>query len=418
MSSWRGCGGVSLKASLQCCNLRSVLVAICISAGCAGNDATGMTDGAGGAAGAGGSANTCASEPLMAERPGPLGKVLKLASGDTNTCAIFEDGSLRCWGDGSHGAIGDGTLVSGRYPTAPVGLPAIQEVAVGSGHMCSLTKSDCVWCWGGNSYGQLGTLDVGSSRVPIRVETLEGIRLISADVRTESAVNEKGEVLSWGEDTHLSEKLPALWVVGELYRSFDLGYGFACGLRDDNVVECWGANQYGQLGLGDHMARAAPTVVSGLTDVVDIAVGSSAACAVRSDRSVWCWGRNEFGQVGDGTTVDRPEPRKVAVTDAEEVSSYKNHVCIRTVSGHVWCWGNNSSKQIGNGATDDFIPSPWEIGTITNARTIATGDAWTCVVKNEHDVWCWGYNKFGELGDGTYENSSTPVQVAWDPPEP
>lgn len=82
------------------------------------------------------------------------------------------------------------------------------------------------------------------------------------------------------------------------------------------------------------------------------------------------------------------------------------------------CWGDNGGWQIGNGVAADKVLAPWEIQSLEDVHAIATGGDFTCALKNDHNVWCWGYNKLGALGDGTYENSSTPRKVAWEAPAP
>jgi alpha-tubulin suppressor-like RCC1 family protein len=172
------------------------------------------------------------------------------------------------------------------------------------------------------------------------------------------------------------------------------------------------------LGLGDFTDRESPALITGLAEVTQLTVGTLSACAVRSDKTVWCWGGNELGQVGDGTTVNRPEPQQLSLADVEEVSIYSAHACARTTSGQVFCWGANGYDQIGNGAAEDIVLFPWQIVGVDGVRSIVTGTVFTCALKNDHDVLCWGYNKLGELGDGTFQNSSTPVQVVWEKPEP
>jgi alpha-tubulin suppressor-like RCC1 family protein len=81
---------------------------------------------------------------------------------------------MRCWGDNSYGQIGDGSVVSGRYPTRTLSVPALQQVVIGSGSMCALSHDHCAWCWGDNSNGQLGTGEVGGSRTPVLNDLLGG----------------------------------------------------------------------------------------------------------------------------------------------------------------------------------------------------------------------------------------------------
>ena len=343
-----------------------------------------------------------------------IGRVVALASGDQNGCAVFEDGSVRCWGDNSWGQLGDGTLVGGARPIQTEGLPRVQQVVVGTEHVCALTTGQCVWCWGGSPDGQLGIESLSGSRTPVLVDSLRGTLSLATYAQTNIALN-LNQVLWWGQGTEGDIRVPTVLREGEVYRAVDLGDGFACGLRYDGRVECWGDNRYGQLGTGDEVSRDEPAVVEGLSGVTQIAVGTVSACALLSDGSLWCWGHNEFGQVGDGTTTNRVAPQQVELGGVVELSIYTVHVCARTSEGRVWCWGDNGLNEIGNGAVDDVVSTPWEIATISEARAVTVGADASCALVGEHDVWCWGFNKLGALGDDTYENSATPVKVVWGP---
>jgi alpha-tubulin suppressor-like RCC1 family protein len=225
-------------------------------------------------------------------------------------------------------------------------------------------------------------------------------------------------VLWWGELPGQDLRVPTAAAEWKRYQSVEVGDRFACGLRYDGHVECWGENDRGQLGTGDYADRAKPAEVKGLSDTIQVAVGSFEVCAIRSDGTLWCWGRNYFGQLGDGTEVDRATAGQVALEDVVDVSIYAGHVCARTGAGGVYCWGDNRFGEVGNGAKGDHLLEPWEIPAVQGARAIAAGGSFSCILRDDHDVQCWGGNTFGELGDGTFTNSSTPVKVAWEGPPP
>jgi alpha-tubulin suppressor-like RCC1 family protein len=342
--------------------------------------------------------------------------VASLVANGRHACTVFEDGSMRCWGDNTYGELGFGDLWSGGYAHITEGIPPIDRVMIGGGHMCALTTDRCVWCWGSNSYGQLGVSELGGSAWPVRITGMTGVVDIAADGFASFALRDDGRVEWWGLRTlDAIAKVPTTWIESSSYTSIDSESQFACGLRSDGMVECWGSNEYGQLGTGDDVYRQQPTAVVGLTDVVRIALGSWTACAVRADKSLWCWGSNAGGQLGDGTTIDEWTPQKVPLDDVEEVA-LSGHVCARTSLGHVFCWGVNSEKQVGNGATGDVILTPWEIVAVQGARAVAVGSWFTCALLGDHDVRCWGDNLYGQLGTGTWQDSSTPVKVVWEDP--
>jgi alpha-tubulin suppressor-like RCC1 family protein len=91
-----------------------------------------------------------------------------------------------------------------------------------------------------------------------------------------------------------------------------VGDGNTCVLLDGGAVQCFGGNQYGEVGDGTTEVRVRPRAVPGMTDVVQIAGYENVMCARKRDGSVWCWGRGDFGGVGDGAPNERTEPYPVS----------------------------------------------------------------------------------------------------------
>jgi alpha-tubulin suppressor-like RCC1 family protein len=153
--------------------------------------------------------------------------------------------------------------------------------------------------------------------------------------------------------------------------------------------------------------------VTGVDDVASLAVGHSFACAVRGDGTVWCWGMNLDGQLG-ARLPDRSVPVAVPVVgvgDAVAVSAAPGRTCVLRAGGTVSCWGDNDYGQLGDGApgTSSSVPvSPSGLGP---AIAVSTGDYHTCAVLVDGNVACWGQNIEGTLGDGTTTDSLVPVVV-------
>lgn len=238
----------------------------------------------------------------------------------------------------------------------------------------------------------------------------------------------------------------------------ELGNSFACARRADLSVWCWGRNDRRQLNDGTTTQRRTP-VRARVSQVVDIAVGDSHVCALRVDDRVWCWGRNASGELGDGTTFPRTRERLALLpeTDWVDISAGGGTTCARMASKHTYCWGQDSSGQVGDGPNPVYPPqtsvttpvlintsdvvSPgwnhtcsatfggntrcwgrnndWQLGDGTttlrwtpervdwpvvmeDVRFVDTGDGFTCVRKVDYTVWCWGDNREGRLGRGTY----------------
>jgi len=174
-------------------------------------------------------------------------------------------------------------------------------------------------------------------------------------------------------------------------------------LTTGGEVMCWGANYYGQLGLGkqDFVLHPIPTLVPGLTDVVEVVASpGSSFCARKQDGSVLCWGWNFYGQLGDGTLLDRYQPTAIPeltdVVGLSLVNFMSFHACAVKKSGKVVCWGRNEYGQLGDGTTTPRN-SPAEVVGLSDVVAVATGFYHTCAVTKLGQYTCWGRNEVGQL---------------------
>jgi alpha-tubulin suppressor-like RCC1 family protein len=315
-----------------------------------------------------------------------------VAAGSDHTCAL-KGGQVYCWGYNFHGQLGDGTYYTNRTTPTLVANGAmanigVTAVAAGGWHNCAI-KSGALYCWGRNDYGQLG------------------------------------------DGTTTQRITPTLVADGEMGNSgvtaVAASFFHTCALKGGKVY-CWGRNNYGQLGDGTTTDRITPTLVAdgemGNSGVTAVAAGEVHTCALKGGR-VYCWGRNDYGQLGDGTTTDRITPTLVA--DGEmgnsgvtAVAAGRYHTCALK-GGKVYCWGLNGSNQLGasspptcDGLSCSTTPLKVADGEMVNSgvTAVAAGNNHTCALKGGK-VYCWGWNYFGQLGDGTATDfRATPTLVA------
>ncbi|MDQ3980108.1 MAG: hypothetical protein M3314_11225, partial [Actinomycetota bacterium] len=189
-------------------------------------------------------------------------------------------------------------------------------------------------------------------------------------------------------------------------------------LRTDGTVWAWGWNALGQLGDGTTTNRSTPVPVATMDNVIAVAAGTAHSLAVKADGSVWAWGWNGYGQLGDGTTVDRHVPVRVATLSGGTVSVAAGavHSLALDQGGRVWAWGWNAVGQLGDGTSIDRhtpvltkgLEGPyWRYP----ASGIAAGAYHSLAVSTEGAVLAWGWNGYGQLGDGTTTERHLPVVV-------
>jgi alpha-tubulin suppressor-like RCC1 family protein len=294
--------------------------------------------------------------------------------GFVDTCALTTKGAVKCWGYNGDGELGNGTKVDSAVPVGVSGLGKnVKAISSGSYFTCALTTKGAVKCWGSNTYGQLGDNTTTDSATPVAVYGLgKGIKAIAA------------------------------------------GNFFACALTTKGAVKCWGANTYGQLGNGTTTSSAKPVGVTGLgKGVKALAGGGYHACAVTTKGAPKCWGYNGEGELGDNTKVNSSVP--VAVyslskgVKAMAAGSYTT--CALTTKNQVKCWGYNGDGELGDGTTTSSLKPVLADGLGKKVKAIAYGDIHGCAVNSSGVAKCWGYNGYGALGDNTTTTSSKPVEV-------
>jgi hypothetical protein len=198
----------------------------------------------------------------------------------------------------------------------------------------------------------------------------------------------------------------------------------ACAVRTNATVWCWGDDGSGQLGDGTTGGtdglRSTPVQVlrgtSTLKGVTKIAAGASHSCAVRTDGSVWCWGDASDGQLGNdvaGIGAHRTKAVRVRrlngdLTGVQHVALGGDHSCALRDDGAVFCWGWDAYGQVGDGTTGEGMGHVRSLavrvrqgsGYLGNVVAIAAGAQHSCAAKGDGSVWCWGDGSFGQLGDG------------------
>jgi alpha-tubulin suppressor-like RCC1 family protein len=358
------------------------------------------------------------------------------SAGQSSTCAIYSDDTLRCWGANDMGQLGDGNVTSSSIPVLVNfndGATPI-EVAVGGEHACAIMNDGSVRCWGRNDVGQVGrgTICIYGSLADgcngnfgitasstVLLPTDLNATSISAGISHTCALMENGAVYCWGSNSNLqngdgtSDDLatPAIasLPVGRYAVSLGVGNTHSCAVLDNGSAICWGANSFGQLGDGSAGVDGTYRFVQlpAGRSIVEIRGGGAHTCALLDAGDVACWGRNTHGQLGDGTTIGKITPLIITLPGALTATSLSLgdlHSCAILDSGEIACWGSNQNGLIGGGGQYNTTPSMLVLPDGLSLSSLSAGEGHTCGLTSTSRLVCIGDNGAGQLGDGSQIN--------------
>jgi alpha-tubulin suppressor-like RCC1 family protein len=184
-------------------------------------------------------------------------------------------------------------------------------------------------------------------------------------------------------------------------------------LRSDGTLYAFGENDFGQLGDGSRYTRTGPVQVKGLANVVDFDTSNSHSAAVTADGSVWVWGLNDYGQLHTGGSSEVLAPIRVSeLKDIVKVRTGNRYSIALDKGGNVWFWGYNSKGQV----EDEAEGTPMKPEIVNELRgaeikDIEAGDFHSLALSLEGNVYVWGANDFGQLGDSTLTNRYSPIKI-------
>lgn len=408
------------KPRLFSCLVFSVFLPCCAS--CSESDLTGDA-----------SSDVFGPEDVFHDQVNPEYKVLSIAAGGVHTCALLDTGGARCWGSNSMGQLGNGTTEDSGTPKDVTGLSSgVSVLSTKGNHTCALLYTGGVKCWGNNEFGELGDGTRGNSRsIPVDVVGMSsGVSSIAAAGYAHTCVLlDTGGVQCWGSDEYGQlgdggsgeDSTTPVDAAGMSSGAFALfsGARHTCAVMDTYHARCWGHNNKGQLGDGtEERIRTAPADVTVLSSsVFMIAAGCNHTCALINAGGVQCWGQNQQGQLGDGTAESSRNAVDVAGlrSGVSAVFAGCSHTCALLDTGGVKCWGWNQDGQLGDGTAGEGLmrTTPVDVvGLSSGVSALAVGWRHTCALLVTGRVKCWGENVYGQLGDGTMESSTIPVNVA------
>jgi alpha-tubulin suppressor-like RCC1 family protein len=324
--------------------------------------------------------------------------------------------------------------VGAQLTPAGLSLPApVAEVGSSNSAQYALLTNGTVYAWGQGTNGQLGNGGTANSfYLPVQVKFPAGVKIASIppDVMPYNsgfAVDTTGHVWAWGANKggefclgnekqyNTPVRLPfsdvtALAGAGD-HATFD---------ADGTVYSC-GNNQYGQLGDGSTQYSQKPVKVTGLggQPVTSLVASWSNTGAVLSDGQYFDWGYNAAGQLGDGnfgTSSDVPVgvilPGRVTQAALGGSLPANGQTLVLLSDGSLYAWGNDAHYQLGDGRTaSEDRPERIDVPFGVTYRSLATGGYTSYAISTAGNVYAWGYNNNGEIGDDSTTIAQEPVEV-------
>ena len=362
-----------------------------------------------------------------------------ISAGATHTLFLLSDGTVKACGNNTYGQLGDGTVTESHTPVQVVKassegggtLSDIRAVAAGNNFSLALDKDGNVWAWGLNDKGQLGDgSTTNRTSGSVKISGFTTVTAISAGYQHAVAMKSDGTVWTWGsnsngqlgDNTNTDNPSPAqVLLLTGVYMAVSAGYDHTVVLKNDGTVWTWGGNFYGQLGLGTSGAGTDVKVPIQLNvyGVAAVSAGTQFTMALIFTPVYWTgtvvtWGHNNVGQLGNGITDSTSIsaiPINIGLTGVSMVSAGGAHAVALKGDGTVWTWGDNTYGQLGDGSTTQRS-SPVQALVVSQAVNISAGTSDSFAVqKGLTNGWAWGLNANGQLGDGTITTQSTPTTI-------
>jgi hypothetical protein len=358
---------------------------------------------------------------------------VQLAAGGNHACARLSDGTVRCWGQGTEGQLGNGSTSDSAIPVPVVGLTGATSIEAEDRLTCAtLSQDGAVTCWGSSQFVS------GMTAVRPTLTAIEGLRdvkQLAVSGKFLCALKNNGSLECMGSNEHGQlgnggkADSPTFGPTAGFPsppQGVSASIGTACASLADGKVACWGGFLDGSNGAPDGGSLPEPTIVSNVAGIREVIVGGGGSCAIRADGNVICWGDNSAGQLGRGSAgygILAPSPIP-GFGGVERLSFGAYSACAIKTDKTLWCWGlypvtGRSCDELDcvEGPLGPCAASPVGV-PLDNAVEVSAGLSFACALTADAKVHCWGSNSLGQLGNGTLSSGgndkpSPPAPVRW-----
>jgi alpha-tubulin suppressor-like RCC1 family protein len=334
----------------------------------------------------------------------------------------------------AHGGLGGKVKSFSPFGAVDPGAPQLNSRLVGSyDAFCALDAANAAFCWGDKLTTGSGVYDVATVTSPQRVSTSLTFGSLTGGAAVICGLTSVGTLYCWGDNENSQygygasdvnpSFTPRLAAPGLSMTWVSAGAQHMCGIVFSGATYCWGQSSGGTIGNGDlssFKTTAVPVATSETFATVSAGFGNS--CALTKAGLAYCWGVGTLGQLGNGanTSSATPVPVSGGLTFTKIVAGF-SFACGITTNG-TYCWGRNRFGELGSDTgscpfqslPNALCPSgvPLKVATPQNLVDIALQDRLVCGLTAGGAAYCWGENAFGELGNGTTNTTSNPTPVA------
>jgi alpha-tubulin suppressor-like RCC1 family protein len=275
-------------------------------------------------------------------------------------------------------------------------LAATTALGAGNSHTCASTVSG-TYCWGVNLQGAFGDGTTTNSNLPRRVSQRDGATSIEGGVYhtcslTGTTLSCSGQNVAGEVGDGTATRQPTATPISAATASLSLGDYTSCAADAQGQLRCWGRNMHAQIDASAQN-KLSPTDVTYVSDVRQVAVGRDHIAALTGDGRALCWGNNTYGQCGNGITATYSGVVQTSVANPVEIAVFRHHGCVRDANGGVWCFG------------EGYTPTPTQIALARPATSITAGAGHDCAITDDYQVYCWGQEDSGQLGNGVNANA-------------
>lgn len=352
----------------------------------------------------------------------------RLTAGSFHACALIH-GRVQCWGENQMGQLGNNQWGPTHLPTRVVGLPAgVTSITAGTFHTCAVTSGKKVMCWGDNTHGQLGNNSTVTARMPVNVQNLSSVVALAGHVGLTPkshmcALLNNGTVKCWGanesgqlgNNSTTDAKLPVTVTGLTGVKAIAVGETSSCAITNAGALKCWGQPDHVNFPTRIPVPTTVPGFASG---VAAVTIGELFTCALMTSGAVKCWGYNISGSLGNngpttGNGMISRTPVNViglgAGSGTKAISAGLGYACAQSHAGGLKCWGDNVYGVCANPALPNTVTAPVTIGSLAPVANFATGRDFACATDTAGVVKCWGANLNRQVGRNTNQLYDLPV---------